>query len=188
MQGPTRFAAAIGSTLLLLATVSPSGGEQMRGCVNASGGLRVIAASESCRNNESFVAWNTTGPAGQRGPAGPTGATGPQGPQGVAGPPGPQGPQGPAGAGSANTEMARSLLTFVPPQGNPATTIDVTCPANHIAVSGAHYFGNFDPIAPPVVLASYRTTLDSWQMILYNPSASVTVGVQIAAYCAPMSS
>jgi hypothetical protein len=199
----------------------------MRGCVNASGGLRIIGASESCRGNEAFVTWNSIGPAGPQGPAGPTGATGPQGPRGLPGerganggqgpqgergamgpqglpgerglagpqgdrgdvgpqgPPGPEGPQGPAGPSSANTEMARSSLTFVAPRGNPAT-IDVTCPANHIAVSGAHYFGNFDPVAPPVVLASYRTSLDSWQMIIYNPSTSTTVGVQIATYCAPM--
>jgi hypothetical protein len=203
----------------------------MRGCVNASGGLRIIGASETCRNNESFVAWNATGPAGPQGPQGPAGsvgATGPQGPRGLSGergangghglqgeqgavgpqglqgerglagpqgdrgdagpqgPEGPQGPQGPRGTSSANTEMARSSLTFVAPRSNPAT-IDVTCPTDHIAVSGAHYFGNFDLVAPPVVLASYRTSLDSWQMIIYNPSTSVTVGVQTAAYCAPMS-
>ena len=84
--------------------------------------------------------------------------------------------------------MARSSLMFVAPRNSQPTTIDVTCPADHIAVSGAHYFGNFDLVAPPVVLASYRTTLNSWQMIIYNPSTSITVGVQIAAYCAPMSS
>jgi hypothetical protein len=244
MQGPTRFAAAIGSTMLLLA-VGPSEGEQMRGCVNASGALRILGVSESCHANESFVSWNTVGPAGPQGPAGLMGATGPQGPQGLPGergatgaqgvqgergaigpqglqgergevgpqglqglqglqgerglvgpqggagpvgpqgPAGPQGPQGPAGASSANTEMSRSTLMFLAPRGNPAT-IDVTCPAQHIAVSGAHYFGNFDLVAPPVVLASYRTTLDSWQMIVYNPSTSITVGIQIAAYCGPM--
>jgi hypothetical protein len=234
MDGPTRFAAAVGSTILLLA-VGPTAGDQMRGCVNASGGLRIIGASESCRGNESFVAWNMTGPAGPQGAqgvAGPMGATGPQGPRGLPGdrgangapgpqgerglvgpqggagssgqqgpagakgdrgdvgpqgPPGAPGAQGPSGASSLNTVMARSLLTFVLPRGNPASTIDVTCPANHIAVSGAHYFGNYDVAAPPVVLASYRTELDSWQMVIYNPSTTITVGVQIAAYCAPMS-
>ncbi len=230
MQGPSLFAVAIGSTMLLLGGVGPDG-EQLRGCVNPSGGLRIIAASESCRSNESLVTWNSTGPAGQQGPAGPagpTGATGPQGPRGLTGergtngaqglqgerggigpqgpqgergltgpqgergeagpegPAGPQGPQGPAGASSANTVMSRSSLTFVAPRGSPAT-IDVTCPTDHIAVSGAHYFGNFDPVAPPVVLASYRTSLDTWQMIVYNASANVTVGVQVATYCAPLS-
>jgi len=82
--------------------------------------------------------------------------------------------------------MVRSSLTFVAPRGNPPATIDVTCPADHIAVSAAHYFGNFDLVAPPVVLASYRTSLDSWQMIIYNPSTSITVGVQVATYCAPL--
>ena len=82
--------------------------------------------------------------------------------------------------------MSRSSLTFVAPRGSPAT-LDVTCPSDHIAVSAAHYFGNFDLAAPPVVLASYRTSLDSWQMIIYNSSTSITVGVQVAVYCAPMS-
>lgn len=215
MQDPIRFAAAVGSTIVLLA-VGPSAGEHMRGCVNASGGLRIVGASETCRGNESFVSWNTAGPQGSQGPAGPMGATGPQGPRGLPGerggngaqgmqgerglagpkgdrgdvgpqgPAGPEGPQGPAGASSANTEMSRSSLTFVAPRANP-TTIDVTCPADHIAVSGAHFFGNFDLVAPPVVLASYRTSLDSWQMIIYNPSTNITVGVQVATYCAPMS-
>jgi hypothetical protein len=173
----------------------------MRGCVNPSGGLRILGPSESCRSNESFVAWNVSGPAG------PMGATGPQGPQGLPGergangaqglqgdrgdagpqgPVGPQGPQGPASPSSANTVMSRSSLTFLAPSNNQPATIDVTCPADHIAVSGAHYFGNFDLVAPPVVLASYRTSLDSWQMIIYNPSNSITVGVQVATYCAPM--
>jgi hypothetical protein len=75
---------------------------------------------------------------------------------------------------------------FIEPRFEP-TAIDVTCPGDHIAVSAAHYFGNFDPAAPPVVLASYRTSLNAWQMIVYNPSTSVTVGVQVAAYCAPVS-
>jgi hypothetical protein len=227
MQGSTRLGVAIG-TMFFLAGVVPSDGEQMRGCVNPSGGLRIIGALESCRGNESLVAWNTSGPSGpmgatgpqgprglpgergangglglqgERGAAGPQGSPGerglsgpkgdvgpqgPAGPQGPEGPAGPQGAQGPAGASSVNTVMSRSSLTFVAPRGNP-TTIDVTCPVDHIAVSGAHYFGNFDPIAPPVVLASYRTTLDSWQMIIYNPSTNTTVGVQTAAYCAPMS-
>jgi hypothetical protein len=82
--------------------------------------------------------------------------------------------------------MVRSSLTFVPSHiFNPAVTIDVTCPENHMAISGAHYFGNLDPNAPPTVLASYRATDDTWEVIVYNPG-SVVVGVQVAVYCAPM--
>ena len=216
MQGPIRIASVIGTTMLLI-SVGPSAGEQMRGCVNPSGALRIIGSSESCRSNEAFVSWNSVGPSGAQGPVGPVGATGPQGPRGLAGerggigaqgvqgerglagpqgdrgdvgpegPAGPQGPQGPAGTSAANTVMVQSTLTFVAPRGGQPATIDVTCPPAHTAVSGAHYFGNFDPVAPPVVLASYRTSLDTWQMIVYNPSTSITVGVQTAAYCAPTS-
>jgi hypothetical protein len=56
----------------------------LEACINpGNGGMRLVAASTACHNNETRVQWNVTGPAG---PAGPTGATGPAGP---AGPPGP---------------------------------------------------------------------------------------------------
>ena len=60
-------------------------------CVNHEGGLRV-SSTAGCRNNESPLSWN------QSGPQGPQGSTGPQGPQGLLGAPGPVGPAGVAGA------------------------------------------------------------------------------------------
>jgi hypothetical protein len=73
-------------------------------CVSNAGQVRLIAASESCRNSERRVASDllgggqgTAGPAGPQGPAGPAGPQGPAGAQGVQGPAGPAGPQGPQG-------------------------------------------------------------------------------------------
>lgn len=76
------------------------------GCVgNASGLLRVIDPSAgSCREGETAITWNQTGPAGPQGPKGETGPqglkgeTGPQGPTGETGETGPQGPAGETGA------------------------------------------------------------------------------------------
>lgn len=60
----------------------------IRGCVGPQGTIRVIAAGEACRANETLLSWNA------RGPAGPSGATGPAGPTGPTGPTGPEGPAG----------------------------------------------------------------------------------------------
>jgi hypothetical protein len=44
------------------------------------------AAGDTCRNHESAIQWNQTGPQGPAGPPGPKGDTGPQGPPGPLGP------------------------------------------------------------------------------------------------------
>jgi type VI secretion system secreted protein Hcp len=56
----------------------------INGCVAKDGKLRVLAANEACKSDETPLSWNTTGPAGSQGPAGATGATGPAGPPGSA--------------------------------------------------------------------------------------------------------
>ena len=43
-------------------------------CVAASGGLRVIAASELCKSSETAIQWNVAGPQGPAGPQGVPGA------------------------------------------------------------------------------------------------------------------
>ena len=55
-------------------------------CVNpGNGNIRMVAATEACRPNETRIQWNVVGPAGATGatgPIGPTGATGPTRPNG----------------------------------------------------------------------------------------------------------
>ena len=112
---------AAGSALIsgvALADVPDSG--VFHACVTDKHGddeqlLRIIDTSigGSCRQNESPVSWNASGPAGPagaQGPAGPAGARGPAGPAGAQGPTGPAGPagaQGPAGppGDSASTSV-----------------------------------------------------------------------------------
>jgi hypothetical protein len=69
--------------------------------------IRLVAANEPCRRNETRIFLSTTtspgstglaGPAGSVGPAGPAGPVGPAGAPGAPGPIGPQGPKGDPGA------------------------------------------------------------------------------------------
>jgi hypothetical protein len=72
--------------------------------------MRLVAADEPCRRQETRIHWNIAGsqgpvgpigPQGVAGPKGATGAPGPAGTQGAAGATGPAGPQGQPGAAGA---------------------------------------------------------------------------------------
>ena len=83
-----------------------------------TGNVRIVASASDCRNIETAISWNQSGPAGSPGPAGPQGLSGPQGPQGIPGPQGPVGAQGPAGpAGTARA--AGSVHPGEAPEFNP---------------------------------------------------------------------
>jgi hypothetical protein len=80
--------AIVGSATLIAAAGIPADDGVIYGCYSsATGQLRVISDTTSCRSSETAISWNQVGPAGAEGPAGP------------AGPEGPTGPTGPAGAG-----------------------------------------------------------------------------------------
>ncbi len=85
----------------------------IRGCVGNNGSLRVVGPSEACKNNESLLTWNASGPAGSIGPAGPTGAIGPTGPQGPAGRDGRDGRDGQAPTPPAPTVMGQMKISGV---------------------------------------------------------------------------
>jgi hypothetical protein len=196
-----------------LGAISDSGGV-IHGCYLSNGNLRVIDVADGCKNNETALSWNKTGPAGPQGPTGPKGATGPQGLKGDTGPQGPRGatglqgltgdtgpqgpkgdigPQGPKGAtgpqgpaGSLDTTQIISQPVDVPPHVvSPAVHQDAVCPAGQIAVSGGYFIINLDPNAPPGAPISWRPSLDRWQVFFYNPSTTTTVQAQTFAYCAP---
>lgn len=83
------------------------------GCYNNTNGqLRVIDNSTTqCKQNETALNFNQTGPQGPQGPVGPVGPQGLQGIQGVPGPQGPQGETGPAGPqGPAGTGGAKAMV------------------------------------------------------------------------------
>jgi hypothetical protein len=99
------IAMVAGSVVLGAGLVIGHGGDTalVHGCVDSkSGTLRVIAASGVCKNNETPLDWNITGPVG---PIGPIGLMGPQGTAGAVGPSGPQGPQGAQGPAGPQGEL-----------------------------------------------------------------------------------
>lgn len=62
---------------------------QVHSCVARDGTIRIIAATGTCKSQETALDWNITGPAG---PAGQDGQQGLQGNQGIQGEPGLRGP------------------------------------------------------------------------------------------------
>src|SRR5260221_11035491 len=104
--------------------------EPINACYNnRNGALRRVIEATQCANGESFVSWNSegpAGPAGTMGPAGPAGATGPMGPAGPAGAAGPMRPAGPAGAtgpmGPAGPAGATGPMGPVGPAGATGAT------------------------------------------------------------------
>ena len=103
----------------------------IRSCVNPGGQVRILAAGEACRPNESLVLWNLQGPPGPPGPQGPQGATGSQGPAGATGATGPQGPQGPAGP--AGPTGATGPQGPQGPQGSQGAGLETTRVSGRVA-------------------------------------------------------
>jgi hypothetical protein len=165
----TRKRLAVGASVLALAAASgiayaavPDPGGTITACAhNGSGELRLLDPSQSaCKQDESRLTWNQTGPTEPAGPQGPAGATGPQGPQGDTGAQGTKGDTGAQGpAGSAGAAGVQGPKGDTGAQG-PAATADavvvdgvsanddsdvkvayVPCPAGMIATGGGFHFG-----------------------------------------------
>jgi hypothetical protein len=91
-------------SMLIIAVPCFGADQVIYGCASIkSGALRIVSSLTQCKNGETPLFWNETGPQGPQGlqgpqgPAGPEGPMGPQGPQGIEGPMGIQGEQGPPG-------------------------------------------------------------------------------------------
>ncbi len=112
-----------------------------------------------------------TGPQGATGATGAVGATGPQGAQGPTGPQGPQGPQGPTGPGSP--WLVGSAGSVYYSGGNvglgttqPSALLDLARPDASIRIRNLNDQGG----------GVIRTTFDSVQLGLYNPSSGASWG------------
>jgi type VI protein secretion system component Hcp len=105
-------------------------GAVVNACVAASGSVRIVSASDTCRGNENRISWNVqgaAGPAGREGPAGPAGPTGQAGREGSAGPEGLAGRDGRDGrdaeAPPAATPTVTGRLTITGLPGIPSGTV-----------------------------------------------------------------
>lgn len=80
---------AVGVIAIVNAYAAPPPGT-IQACYNdTNGNLRLVSSPDDCRNHETAISWDITGPAGPPGPPGPPGPAGSPGPQGSPGPPGP---------------------------------------------------------------------------------------------------
>ena len=128
-------ALALGATVAYASI--PDGAGVIHGCYDKNG-LRVIdtATGATCKNNETALNWNQTGPQG------------PQGPQGAQGPQGLQGPKG-------DPATIDNLSTTVVSKDFPIGTFDneegvVTCPTGSVVTGGSFWFGDGDvPLSQP---------------------------------------
>ncbi len=113
------------AALVIMARADGGAGEVIESCVKESGQIRIVDEPDECRQKETSLSWNMSGPEGSacwdsdassscddgedrngdgdctvldcQGPAGPAGPSGEPGPMGSEGPMGPAGPQGPGG-------------------------------------------------------------------------------------------
>jgi hypothetical protein len=69
----------------LFAFAIPVVADTINGCVEKSGGLRVVLAGQPCKNSEFAISWNSVGPQGLPGVNGTNGAKGDTGAQGPPG-------------------------------------------------------------------------------------------------------
>jgi hypothetical protein len=91
---------------------------QIQACVNSQNGSpRIVASAEECRNNETYLAWNVSGPTGPQGEPGPQGEQGPQGIQGEPGPAGANGVNCWEAVGDANSDGMVDANDCMGPQG-----------------------------------------------------------------------
>lgn len=121
----------------------------------SNGSVRLVESAADCKNSETAITWNQTGPTGPQGPAGPQGGAGPagsQGPQGQTGATGPQGPAGPQGPqGPAGTARAYGTVT---PGANPTFNSSVGL-AGWVAIEQGDFPGFYCLTAnPSIVLGS----------------------------------
>lgn len=184
----------------------------IQGCYNDTNGSLRVLTSGTCRNSETAVSWNKTGPQGEMGPAGPQGERGPQGeqgeqgetgpagpqgeqgeqgPQGETGPTGPQGEQGPQGMMSEVGATTSDFLFALAPAGQFGSfeVQELWCQDGDEAISGGYSFG----LQPLTVSESKRieqtqpggTVRSGWSFFIANNSQQPAQGAyQLSVYCA----
>lgn len=75
----------LATAIIAFASIPGPGGAISTCYLIGSGALRVVDTGTPCKNNETALTIDGTGPQGPQGPQGPAGPTGPTGPQGATG-------------------------------------------------------------------------------------------------------
>jgi len=142
-------------------------------CVTSkTGSVRIVGATDTCKNGEIPMTWNQQGPQGPAGPAGPTGATG---------------PQGPAGTSPFSLTAVANNLTL---GAGESTTIWAGCQnGTHVILSGT--VAQWPPlnVFPPELVVTSIPSARVWGFYFQNTgAASITVGWATFVICTPMPS
>ena len=135
--------------LVFVATARAGSSDTVNACVNnASGELRIVGATDTCKANETLVTWNQQGPTGPQGPQGATGAQGEPGATGATGPQGPAGANGVSGfVGIANDFTVGTAASYLPDGSVVTRNVDcsagncilrVYCPTGKVALGGGY--------------------------------------------------
>jgi hypothetical protein len=164
--GPLVAVLAIAAVAIVRAAIPDASGV-IHACYKSNGDLRVVDGAPDCKNNETTLAWNQTGPQGAPGP------------QGIAGPQGPQGATGPAGpAGVSGYEI---IVTYGTLPVNGTVAVIATCSAGKRVTGGGYLVPYVLDTAP----ASRPEGNNAWRVDFKSNGGSGTA--QAYAICATAS-
>jgi hypothetical protein len=111
--------------LTVIGGVALAQNDTIEACVKDNGELRIVDTAGDCKDQETLLSWNVTGPVG------------PQGPEGPDGPEGPQGEQGPKGdPGVSGYEIVTDVILGFGP--NEEAVAKASCPGGKVAVGGGY--------------------------------------------------
>jgi hypothetical protein len=135
-------------------------------CANPAGQVHIVNDASECKNQETSLSWNETGP---QGPAGPEGPAGPAGPEGPAGPVGPAGPPGPVGI--SGYEIVTNVIQISAATVN---QYDAVCPTGKRVLGGGVQVTD----SAATIFGTEPNGQTGWRGEVYNPTprnATMTV-------------
>jgi hypothetical protein len=162
----------------------PPGADGQNGADGAEGPQGPQGLAGANGQNGADGAEGPQGPQGLAGANGQNGADGADGQDGAEGPRGPQGPQGPIGPQGPAGLDGNSIITVAGGTASGEKQFTVSCPANHVALSGG-----FD--IQGSVTASFRSNAagdpsgaNSWTIV---QSSGAQLSGTVYVYCVPVS-
>jgi hypothetical protein len=147
-------------TLTVVGGVALAQNDTIEACVKSNGEVRIVDTAAECKDNETPLSWNVTGP---------TGPQGPQGPEGPAGPPSPTG-------GLSGYEIVESHPATSDINPGPGT-VKALCSEGKVVTGG----GYSDSSASLEVTSSYPVE-GAWVVRAFQ-DATVPGSIRVWAVC-----
>jgi hypothetical protein len=157
----TMFVAGSLFALTVVGGVALAQNDIIEACVKDNGEMRIVDTAEDCKDNETSLSWNVTGP---------TGLQGPQGPEGPAGPPGPTG-------GLSGYEIVESHPATSDINPGQVGTVSAYCPEGKVVTGG----GYSDHSASLQIISGYPVE-GAWVVRAFQDS-TVPGSIRVWAVC-----